>query len=305
MGTRRLSHRTVTPESIWIERGTNRVFVSLEPTDAPKTNRPDPRDDARTIGGLALAMLTAKPMTEEHDGTLLSMRPDLPQRVVDATEKVAGCTINDETPDISAYLASLAMADAIKEGELEVARVEAEFRAQMKAEREKWEAEQHACQMANDAQAKKFAEERAEYERRSAKEREQLEAARAQIDKRRNEVQEARAELDNARAAYKQKKAELEARAKQVDRHMGELEKQKRSLEKRAAQLEARAAELEQRNQELLELAALASTAAQPTAENADVPATPVGLMDRLKHVGEITRPTQEVEAIDDTEDLA
>lgn len=300
----RLSHRAVTPDNIWIERGTNRIFVSLEPTDAPKTNRPDPRDDARTIGALAFAMLTAKPMTDEHDGTLASMRPDLPQRVVEATEKVAACTINDETPDVSGFLASLAMADAIKEGELEVARVEAEFRAQMKAEREKWEAEQQACQLANDAQAKKFAEERAEYERRSAKEREQLESARAEIDKRRAEVQEARAELDNARAAYKQKKAELETRAKQVDKHMGELEKQKRSLEKRAAQLEARAAELEQRNQELLELAALASTAAQAVDVAADVPETQVGLMDRLKHVGEITRPTQEVEAVDDTEDL-
>jgi hypothetical protein len=299
----RLSHRAVTPDNIWIERGTNRVLVSLEPTDAPKTNRPDARDDARTIGALAVAMLTAKPMTEEHDGTLASMRPDLPQRVVDATEKVAGCTINDETPDISGFLAALAMADAIKEGEVEVARVEAEFRAQMKAEREKWEAEQQACQMANDAQAKKFAEERAEYERRSAKEREQLETARAEIDKRRTEVQEARAELDNARAAYKQKKSELEARAKQVDKHMGELEKQKRSLEKRAAQLEARAAELEQRNQELLELAALASTAAQSTALDGDVPATQVGLMDRLKHAGEIARPTQEVEAIDEVDD--
>lgn len=301
----RLSHRAVTPDNIWIERGTNRVFVSLEPTDAPKTNRPDARDDARTIGGLARVMLTAKPATEEHDGTLVTMRPDLPQRVVDATEKVAGCTINDETPDISAFLASLAMADAIKEGELEVARVEAEFRAQMKAEREKWEAEQQAWQLANDAQARKFAEERAEYERRSAKEREQLEAARAEIDRRRNEVQEARAELDTARAAYKQKKAELEARAKQVDKRMGELEKQKRSLEKRAAQLEARAAELEQRNRELLELAALASATAQSTAVNAEVPVTAVGLVDRLKHAGEITRPTQEVEAIDDADDVA
>jgi hypothetical protein len=301
----RLSHRGVTPDTIWIERGTNRVFVSLAPTEAPKTNRPDPRDDARVIGTLALAMLTAKPMTEEHDGTLLSMRPDLPQRVAEATEKVAACTINDEAPDISAYLASLAMADAIKEGEMEVARVESEFRAQMKSEREKWEAEQEACQMANDAQAKKFAEERAEYERRAAKEREQLEGARAEVDKRRTEVQQARAELDTARAAYKQKKSELEARAKQVDRHMSELEKQKRALEKRAAQLEARAAELEQRNQELRELAALASAAAASTESAVDMPETQVGLMDRLKHVGEITRPTQEVAVVEELEEIA
>jgi hypothetical protein len=249
----RLSHRSVTPESIWIERGTNRVFVTLSPTEAPKTNRPDPRDDARTIGQLAKAALTAKPMTEEHDGTLLSMRPDLPQRVADATEKLAACTINDEMPDVSAYLASLAMADAIKEGELEVARLEAEHRAQMKAEREKWEEEQLACRLANEEQAKKFSEERAEYERRSAKEKEQLAAARAEIDKRREEVQQARKELDDARAAYKEKKSALEARAKQVDKHMAELEKQKRALERRAA-------ELEQRNLELQQFAALAAS---------------------------------------------
>ena len=115
---------------------------------------------------------TAKPMTDEHDGTLISMRPDLPQRVATATEKLAACTINDEAPDVAAYLASLAMADAIKEGELEVARLESEHRAQMKSEREKWESEQEACRLANEDQAKKFSEERAEYERRSAKERE-------------------------------------------------------------------------------------------------------------------------------------
>jgi hypothetical protein len=272
----RLSHRGVTPDSIWVERGTNRVFVTLGPTDAPKTNRPDPRDDARTIGTLALAMLTAKPMADDHDGTLINMRPDLPQRVADATEKLTACTINDETPNISAYLASLAMADAIKEGELEVARVEAEFRAQMKAEREKWEAEQLECRLANEDQAKKFAEERAEYERRSAKEKEQLATARAEVDKRRAEVQEARAELDNARAVYKEKKAALEARSKQVDKHMAELEKQKRALERRAA-------ELEQRNLELQQFAALAAS----------------GAADDIAQ-----RPTMEVKPVEDEEDV-
>lgn len=270
----RLSHRSVTPDSVWIERGTNRVYVTLSPTEAPKTNRPDPRDDARTIGSLAKAALTAKPMTDEHDGTLISMRPDLPQRVADATDKLAACTINDEMPDVSAYLASLAMADAIKEGEVEVARLDAEFRAQMKAEREKWEAEQTACRLVNEEQARKFSEERAEYERRSAKEREQLAAARAEVDKRREEVQQARKELDDARAAYKEKKAALEARAKQVDKHMAELEKQKRALERRAA-------ELEQRNLELQQFAALAASgAAEEIAE----------------------RPTMEVQAVDPAE---
>ena len=267
----RLSHRTATPDSIWIERGTNRVYVTLSPTEAPKTNRPDPRDDARTIGTLAVAMLTAKPMTDEHDGTLISMRPDLPQRVAAATEKVAACTTNDELPDISAFLASLAMADAIKEGEVEVARVEAEFRAQMKAEREKWEEEQTACRLANEEQAKKFAEERAEYERRSAKEKEQLATARAEIDKRRAEVEQARAELDAARAEFKEKRAALEARTKQVDKQVADLEKQKRRLERRSA-------ELELRNTELQEFAKLAATGAgaeiaeRPTLELAPIP---------------------------------
>ncbi len=226
----RLAHRGVMPDGITIERGTSKVFVSLSPTDAPKTNRPDARDDARTIGALALAMLTAKPMTDDHDGTLASMRPDLPQRVIDATEKVAACTMNDEQPNISAYLASVAMADAIKEGELEVARVDAEFRVQMKAEREKWEAEQLASRLASEALVKKFGEERAEYERRAVKEREQLATARAEIDKRRDEVQQARAELDEARADFKHKKSELDARAKEIDRHARDLEKEKREL---------------------------------------------------------------------------
>jgi hypothetical protein len=261
----RLSHRGVTPDGITIERGTNKVFVALSPTDAPKTNRPDARDDARTIGALAMAMLTAKPMADDHDGTLANMRPDLPQRVVDATEKVAACTMNDERPNISAYLASLAMADAIKEGELEVARVDAEFRAQMKAEREKWEAEQHASQMASEAQVQKFGEERSEYERRAAKEREQLATARAEIDKRRAEVQQGRVELDQARADFKQKKSDLEARVKEIDRHAKDLEKQKRELEKHSRDLEKRKLDLERRNRELAEAAAANATHASET----------------------------------------
>ncbi len=261
----RLSHRAVTPDGITIERGTNKVFVALSPTDAPKTNRPDARDDARTIGALAMAMLTARPMADDHDGTLANMRPDLPQRVVDATEKLAASTMNDEQPNISAYLASVAMADAIKEGELEVARVDAEFRAQMKGEREKWEAEQHACQMANEAQVQKFGDERAEYERRAAKEREQFAAARAEIDKRRGEVQQARAELDQARADFKQKKSELEARVKEIDRHAKDLEKQKRELERHSRDLEKRRLDLEDRNRELTEAAASGAAAASAT----------------------------------------
>jgi hypothetical protein len=255
----RIAHRAVTPHDIVIERGTGRVWVSLSPADTPKTSRPEPRDDAHTVGGLAKAMLLARPMADDHDGTLASMRPDLPQRVVDAVERVAACTINDELPNIPSFLASLAMADAIKEGELEVARIDAEFRATMKAEREKWEAEQLACRVENEAQSKKFAEERAEYDRRAAKEREQLASARAEIDKRRAEVQQARAELDQARAEFKQKKSELENRVKEIDRHA-------RDLEKRARDLEAQQRELEKKNREL-SIAAAAAMA--PTAEMA------------------------------------
>jgi hypothetical protein len=154
-------------------------------------------------------------------------------------------TVNDAEPNVSAYLASLAMADAIKEGELEVSRVDAEFRASMKAEREKWEAEQLACQLAAEAQAMRFAEERAEYERRTAKERGQLESVRTEIDKRRAEVQRARQELDQARVEFKHKKAELEARVKEIDRHARDLEKEKRVLERRTRDLDRRNRELE------------------------------------------------------------
>ena len=299
----RLSHRNVAPQGVLVERGTGKVWVSLSPTDAPKTNRPDARDDARTIGALAITMLTAKPMGDDHDGTLISMRPDLPQRVVDATEKVAACTINDEAPNISAYLGALAMADAIKEGEVEVARVEAEFRAQMQAEREAWEAEQQAIQEANEAQAKLFAEERAEYERRSAKEKEQLETARGEIDKRRSEVQLARTELDEARADYKQKKSELEARTKQVDKHMADLERQKRGLEKRTKNLERRTAELEEKNQELQALTALAAAAGSAGVAAMDAQASPTsvdGLLSRIQRGGELSRPTQPMPVVED-----
>ena len=297
----RLSHRGVTPDGITIERGSNKVFVALSPTDAPKTNRPDARDDARTIGALALAMLTARPMATAPDGSLANMRPDLPQRVVDATEKVAACTMNDEQPNISAYLASVAMADAIKEGELEVARVDAEFRAQMKAEREKWEAEQQACQMANDAQVQKFGEERAEYERRAAKEREQLAAARAEIDKRRVEVQQARAELDQARADFKQKRSELEARVKEIDRHAKDLEKHKRDLEKHSREFEKRKLDLEKRNRALTDAAALAAATGAARASETSMDSLKARLTQPMTRIDESRRPTETFDVVRET----
>jgi hypothetical protein len=274
----RLAHRAVTPHDIVIERGTGKVYVSLGPTDAPKTSRPEPRDDVHTIGTLATTMLLAKPMADEHDGTLGSMRPDLPQRVVDATNRVSTCTINDELPNLASYLASLAMADAIKEGELEVARVDAEFRAAMKSERENWEAEQLACQTANEAQAKKFAEERAEYERRSSKEREQLAAARSEIDKRRVELQQARTELDQARADFKQRKGELEQRVKDIDRHAKELEKRARDLDKQRRELERKNAELEATAR-----AAATAAASVPMVPTAEMPTPDAAMLESMR----------------------
>ena len=305
----RIVHRGVTPDGILIERRTGKVYVSLTPAEAPKTNRPDPRDDARTIGALALAMLTAKPMAGDHDGTLATMRPDLPQRVVDATEKVATCTINDEQPNISAYLASVSMADAIKEGEVEVARVDAEFRAAMKAEREKWEAEQLAAQLAAEAQAKMFAEERSEYERRAAKEREQLASARSEIDKRRAEVQQARTELDQARSEFKQKKSVLETRVKEIDHHARDLEKQKRELEKRARVLEKRKLDLEKRNTELVAAGALAATTASHGSETS-IDSLKARLTQPVPRADEGNRPTGPAdvvaeESVDEPEEIA
>lgn len=241
----RIAHRGVTPDGVWLERGTGKVFILLSPTDVARTNQPDDYDDARTVGALALTMLTSKPAASDHDGTLGSQRPDLPQRVIDATLTLANSTTNDVEPNVSAYLASLAMADAIKEGELEVARVDADFRAAMQGERERWEAEQLAAELAAEAQAKLFAEERAEYERRTAKEREQLESARAEIDKRRTEVQQARVELDLARAEFKERKSALDARVKEIDRHAHGLEKQQRELHKLTAELERKNRTLE------------------------------------------------------------
>src|SRR5262249_36883665 len=75
-----IAHRGGTPRDVWIERGTGKVFVVMTPTDAARTNRPEEHDDARTIGGLSLAMLTAKPFADDEDASLAVMRPDLPQR---------------------------------------------------------------------------------------------------------------------------------------------------------------------------------------------------------------------------------
>jgi hypothetical protein len=213
-------HRGVTPETLFFADVSDQPMVLLTPTPIPIESVPDACEDARTIGMLSYAMLTG----ESFDGSmtadaLAEQRPDLARRVIDETMAMTACRNGGAAPNVENYLGVIANADALKEGEIEVARMQAELMEERRKEREAFEAEQRACAARVQEMEDKLAAERTEFEQRMAEEerqiadvRQQLEVERAQLEQERVEFDERSADLDRARAEVEAIRAEHEQR---------------------------------------------------------------------------------------------
>ena len=213
-------HRGVAPDTLLFNDGDDRPLVLLSPTPIPMESIPDACEDARTIGTLSWAMLTG----ERFDGSesadeLAERRPDLARRVIDDTIAMTACRNGGEVPDVANYLGVIANADALRQGEIEVARMEAELEEERRKEREAFEAEQRACEARVRETEEQLAAEREDFARRIKEEEarladahQQLDVERAQIEQERIEFDERSADLDRARAEVEAIRAEQERR---------------------------------------------------------------------------------------------
>ena len=214
--SRDIVHRGLPASHIYLEPKTDRVRVSFAIAPIRRLHHADAKDDARTIARLAMAMLTGDIDPRAYEGESLSeLRPDLPQRLQEATLALLDENSTDDDPDVAAYLALIGMADPVAAGEAERERIRTEILEEQRAEREK------------------LADERATFERTMAEQRaafeKETEAARLKLERERAELEAAvtkeRDALQRAvaaeRAALVAKQTEL---AETVARQRAEIE---------------------------------------------------------------------------------
>ena len=225
-------HRNITADRIYLEPKTDRVRVSFGVAPIRRIPQADaPTDDARTIVRLAMAMLTGIEDPGSYKGkTLAELRPDLPERLREATADLLEES-NAHTPaDVSAYLALVGMADPLYAGETEAGRIRAEVLEEQRVEREKLAAERAELERV-------MAEERATFERLMVDEREKYERLKA--DEHANferlksdEREKAAKEKDELQRAVTAERAALVAKRAELERVVAE---QRKELERVAA----------------------------------------------------------------------
>ena len=221
-------HRTVRADRIFLEPKTDRVRVSFGVAPIQRLQQTDaPTEDARTIVRLAMAMLTGIEDPAAHSGQRLAeLRPELPERLRDATADLLEDKHAHTAADVNAYLALIGMADPLYAGETEASRIRAEVLEEQRVEREK------------------LAAERAEFERVMAEERATF--AKLMADERAQYAQQKADEL----AAYEKLKSDEHTaferlKTNERDRAAREKTELQRAVEAERAALVAKRAELE------------------------------------------------------------
>lgn len=213
---REIVHRGLPASHIYLEPKTDRVRVSFAIAPIRRLHHSDARDDARTIARLAMAMLTGDIDPRAYEGESLSeLRPDLPQRLQEATLALLDEKSTDDEPDVAAYLALIGMADPVAAGEAERERIRAEILEEQRAEREKLAEERASFERTMAEQRAAFEKETEDARLKLERERSELEAA---VTRERDALQRA---LAAERAAVVAKQTEL---AQTVAQQRAELE---------------------------------------------------------------------------------
>ena len=112
-------HRALSQETVFVEAGSDRTMVSFGVRPIGLTDVPGEEEDNRAIAELAALMFTRGRKLAEGEATLAQMRPGLPASLVTQTEALLGRAA-EEAPvpsDMRSYIASIAMAEALKAGE--------------------------------------------------------------------------------------------------------------------------------------------------------------------------------------------
>lgn len=236
-------HRRVTSDRLFLEPTSDRVRVSFAVGPLQRVRTIDATtEDVVTVVRLAVAMLTGGVTAEEADGqSFAELRPDLPDRLFDETERLLTEPATDS--DLTLYLALIGMADPVAEGETERDRIRAEVLEEQRVEREKLARERADLERHVEEERRRLAEEGEELRGAFAQEKSKLErefaAAQRLLAAERAEMQRIiaaeRAELLTKREALQRevgvRLAELE-RAAAADR--AKLDELRASIQEKA-----------------------------------------------------------------------
>lgn len=195
-------HRGVTPESMYIDPDSDRVHVVFSLTPIPLFGLPDAGSDARTIGSLAWAMLAGQERTQ-NAGALSDLAPNLSERVVDETNALADLAKSAEAPDVERFLSVVAMGDAIREGELEMAELQAGFMEQVRIEATRSETRAREIEAHATDLEEKLARERLEFEEYRKREEARLTSIRQQFTTELAQLEQERSEFSDRVAEFK------------------------------------------------------------------------------------------------------
>ena len=219
--SQKIVHRAVTPKTLYLEPGSDRVLISFAITALPSSGAPGAEADGRSIADLARAMLTRSPAAPERDEQpLAELRPSLPAALLEETEQLLHPERAAEKPDVNNYIARIAMADALKDGETYLAKTHNAIEEQQRVHREQLEKERrdHEQQLATERkeherqvaeQTRRFQKESEEFERELAKEKKQLAKEREALAKERAAHARDREALVEERAAHDRDRAAL------------------------------------------------------------------------------------------------
>ena len=230
-------HRHITADRLFLEPTSDRVRVTFGAGPLQRVRTTDPTtEDVLTVVRLAVAMLTGGITPDEAEGrSVAELRPDLPDRLFEETERLLKEPATDE--ELTLYLALIGMADPVAEGETERDRIRAELVEEQRVEREKLAAEradldriiaeerQKLVQEGEDLRTA-FAQDKAKLEREFAAEQRLLAAERVEMQR-----------------IITQERAELTSKREKMQREVGE----------RLAEIERAAAEDRAKLEELRE----------------------------------------------------
>lgn len=221
-------HRRVTPDRVFLEPTSDRVRVEFAAGPLQRVRAIDATtEDVQTVVRLAVAMLSGRRSDETEGQSFAELRPDLPERLHEETERLLREPATDH--DLTLYLALIGMADPVAEGETERDRIRAEVLEEQRVEREKLANERAELGRHIEEERRKLIAEGEELRGAFEKEKTNLErefaAAQRLIAAERTEMQriitEERAELarkrDALERAVKERIAEIE-KAAEADR---------------------------------------------------------------------------------------
>src|SRR5688572_11850100 len=216
-------HRQVTPDRLFLEPTSDRVRVTFGAGPLQRVRTTDSTtEDVLTVVRLAVAMLTGGISADEAEGrSVAELRPDLPDRLFEETERLLREPATDE--ELTLYLALIGMADPVAEGETERDRIRAELVEEQRVEREKLAAERADLDRLIAEERQKLAQEGEELRGAFAQDKAKLErefaAAQRLLDAERVEMQRI---IAQERAALQRKR---EAMQRELGERLAEIER--------------------------------------------------------------------------------